>query len=628
MSDANPHVARIEADLKARKTWADRDAMILKKRLGERSKKRQKPYPNAPNFVVRLIDDLVREKTDTEQNMSENAPLYAYVVPLSADITEPVRTTIERAFDTYLRHMLRIAPIREEALDCKNARGFAILKTIRRQHEDFGEIPTLEVCDMRNIVCPSDTKRLADAERIAEFIPLSPEAFLDRARENGWNMTIAREVAESGGDRAKSENEDTLETTKTLVGITTDDSEKKTIWIVEQWCIAGEWEVALDETKRVKKNDRCCVIWGLNKPEQILKIYPWREADTVIPWTPQEQQVEMISAQTEGREPKMYKGVEPGRQRAWPYLATRYENRSQYLYDSRGIGQLCMDEQIAATATLNAKMVMLEYFQQPLFTGAGARNSANVTFEPGSFVPEGTAAVQMPQIPQQFDFDLEMYRRNSARRVGSLSQYEFSGELSRSKKVQKTATEVREQTMHGGMVSAASVDRFNEPWAEVYQALWKDLKRMNKPLPIISRTGAFGQGFNTDFYKLPILLVPASSAKTLNPDLQFNRATAALNTLISTLQYGVNADIQKAISDVMADWDPVAASRWIVPPNQQGPRGEVPIYTQLKQLLQHAQVTDQTLQQIGEAVKTVAKASIGAAPRPGQRALEVVKGGA
>jgi len=215
--------------------------------------------------------------------------------------------------------------------------------------------------------------------------------------------------------------------------------------------------------------------------------------------------------------------------------------------------------------------------------------------------------VQMPQLPTSFDFTINEHKRAAARRVGAVGATEFSGELTETRKVQKTATEVETDAARGGMISSADVDRFNQPFAELYQQLFEVLKRERVALPMIANDKFKGMT-STDIYDWPVLIVPASSSKTLDPDHQFRRATAAWSFAVDNfLKLGVTLDPQAAAEDILAFWDPFVAERWIKSPTEGEPGGLPPVYKILEEMMRALGKTDAEIDQILEAVENTAK---------------------
>lgn len=594
------------SDMKNIAKWAERDEKICKLRLSERPAKRRKPYPGAPNGVVPIVDDTVRGVVDQELTMLANAHYFAHFIPL-ADIPTNDLAQAQMGFDTYLRYIVNAMPKIEEGLDNKAARGFSIIKIIRAKHPRYGEIPDLETRDIRRVIVPSGTKDIRQAERVTDMLdPMHVRDFQAMAKEHEeWKKPVAQKIAATATTTDELDSDayikSTLGVTAQLLGLEAGGEGNEMVQLWEQYLWATDWIADQDESGAVKPGDKCKIIYCPKEPDQLLSVVPWREKDDFAPFSPEEALIEQVNALQENREPEQGKFVN-GKDRVWPYIQCRNENRTTLFYDCRGIGHTCRDDQLFATAQLNGKMVMMDYYQLPLFMGSGGRSSTNVSFTPGSFLPEGVSPAQMPQIPQQFDFDIEKHKRDAARRAGAVGQYEFSGDLSNKKRVQKTAREVQEESARGSMVSSASVDRFNNPWSEVFMQLWEDLGRLGKQLPLISQRRFKGM-MDVNVYNWPLMIVPGSSAKTLNPDLQFNRDIQAWEFARTSLaSMGVVLDPEAAGADILAHWDPFKAQRWIIGKNDAAAQ---PVYAQLQQLTQAVQGLLESTKTIEAGVRAV-----------------------
>jgi len=555
--EKNPHTETILEDVTNRTKWAAIDEEIIKRRLGQRKKKKTKPYDGAPNSLVPIVDDITREKTDQEITMTCNAPIFAHVIPLQKDMAEKDRATAEMAFDAFLRYTVGIRPKLEEAMDTKNVRGFGLFKIFRSEDARFGLMPDCDSIDPRDLIVPYFTKDLKDAIRITHVLRLNEKEMKDREDQKGWKNVdaVIQKALKDGDESDKSNEKNQLQAVASIVGLTTSGEKSKICVVWEHWHYATDEDVEWDKLKEVKKGEKCCTVFSPDADNLILSIYPWREED-----------IDNVQ----------------GKERPWPFIQARYENRSRYYYETRGIGHICMDDQICATAEQNAKLTLMDYYQQPLLTGVGAKASTNVNFEPGSVLPEGLDFVAPPTIPNQFDFDVEMFRRTAARRGGAASQYEFSREMGSTGKIQKTATEVKEESLRSNILSSASVDRFNDPCQELYQQLWDDLARMKKELPLIINKAFKGTADPATIYKFPVMIIPSTSAKMLNPDTQFNQSTAAFNFLM-TYKEIVPINVKDALMDIISHWDPVLASRWLGDDNDEKP---APIYQVMENMQQ------------------------------------------
>jgi hypothetical protein len=459
------------------------------------------------------------------------------------------------------------------------------------------------------VVVPTGTKAIGEARRITDIYRFDPDEFEEIAKARGWsNVTAVKEAAtEADYDGGGAEDlTDAHGETATLIGLEKTGKGTETVLVYEHWHYATAWDVENDPAGadgEVVEGERCCIVFSPAAPDKILDLYPWKEKDELIELSPEEQQAELMAAIGENREPEQFRLVR-GEERAWPFVQSRYENRSRFFYDTRGLGHLCMDNQIGATALSRAKMTMMDYYMAPMFTG-DAKPSTNITHEPGSFLPGDVKYVQPPQVPQQLDFDIQGHRRTAGRRAHAGASTEFSENMAVSRKVQKTAREVEEESTRGAVLSSADVDRFNFPWGELYMQLWDDLRRIGKPLPMIANGKYLGEA-GPQIFQRKILWVPASSAKTLNPDQQFARARVAWQFAQGFIQLGVTLDPQAALMDTLQHWDPQAAARWL-PDTEKGP---MPVYKILQQLAQKMQELGGKMEGMEDLLKKTAKLAI------------------
>lgn len=559
-------------DLEARSEWNRRDDEILRRRLGKRPLQKTRPYLGAPNFVEMIVDDAVREKTDQEVSMLFNAPRVACVAAL-ATLPGDMRQRIEAAFDSYVRYVIRARRKIEQAMDTKNARGFAFIKNVRTYNELLdADVPDIEVVDNKDIVIPADTTDIRHAERICHIIRLTEREFLERAEARGWrNAQDVLDKAKTEQRSGESEN-DSFDTTKDLIGLTT-SAHAKYVIVWELYHYATEEDVAEAERHgfdpEIQAGRRCVTTFCADAPELPLAKMAWKEADTDEPLPPEVQQAEIAMAQAEQRPPILTQPVS-GKDRKWPVSAPRFEERSAYLMDSRGGGHLCMDDQIAATQLRNMQATMAEFYLTPLFKRTvGHSNSANVSFEPGSVLPEGVEPAVMPQISPQFQFDINDRRATAARRLGASGQYNYSEAVGSRRKIEKTATEVDTEQMRAASMSSTSVDRFNEPLADCFQMIWEDIVRMRLNFPIIEPNRA-PVPFESAGLKGKILLVPAGSAKTLNPEVQLQKSMMLVQFL-SAFAPHVPMDLKAQLQSVLANYDPRLTDGWLLNDQQMAP---------------------------------------------------------
>lgn len=593
--DGSAHALRdtVLEDLRGRSTWAEKQTKITQRRLGSRPKQKTYPYKGAPNFVVPIIDDAVREKTDQEVSMLWNAPRIAHAVPLGSPIPPAARSQVELFFDSYVRYVIRARRKIAQAMDQKNCHGFAVMKQTRKYNELLKDtVPDLEVLNHFDVVVPVDTKDLKNAERITEVLRLSRREFLRRGSERGWIGTQEAWEKARRTNRAETEHEDDyFDKVKDLIGLAT--SPKDDDYIVVWVCYHYAQEGNVDPERGIEEGDKMVSIFAPDAPEYVLSTYPWRDEDIVT-----------LDAQTGTAI------IQRGKERSWPFVQCVYEDRSPYYYDQRGGGELCMDDQLEATASKNAKYVLMDYYQNPIIRGM-SRNQGNIRFAPGTGVESGVDWLPPPPIPPNFDFSVNDAKANAAKRLGAGAMYNYTQDMG-SRKLQKTASEVQLEASRTAGLSSAAVDLFNEPLAELFQLLWEDLARMGLQFPLMNDIG-MGASMDPALYNLSVAMVPASSSKTLNPELLLQRQMAFVEFLASKAQMGVPVDMTKCCRDVASQFDPRLTRDWIIDPQQQGPQGQPPIYDMLAQINQNLQMLAKGGQDLTTRIENVEKLAVSTA---------------
>jgi len=590
MQSSCPYLADTDADLQARQEWNRKDDGILGRRLGKRPKKRNKPYKGAPNTVDPIINDLATDKTDQEISMILNAPVVAIFIPLG-DVPASYTTMAQKGFNTYLRHMCGYRQKKEVAVDTKNARGFAITKQITENTDEWGVIPSFDTVDPKDLIVPPRTTDIRRAERVTHVMRLSLREFKDKPKTGGWNRKAVAAVAKKlvhkdseGTERVATsdhDDENTFTVTKALIGLNTSDVDNDKIVVWEICHYATQWDVE-KSNGIVGLGDKCVSTVCPDCPEELLHIVAWREDSTFENLAGAELEAEMRSAQFDSREPDVVREVR-GRDKPWPYIQHRYENRSLLWYDSRGIGHTCMDNQIIATAIQNGKLIQLDYASMPVFEGTGTPNEQNVTVKPGTVLPEGLKPVTMKPVTAELAFENDYQRRLASQRTAS-GAGTYSAEVSSSRKLEKTATEVKSENAKGDTVSSASVDRFNDADRQLFPMLWNELRRMGTELPMIGAGLKFEGMMPADIYKHRFLIVPAASEKTLNPDMQFikDREIIEMNAEHAEV---TGADIGAGLRRVTEKVDTNLAHTLYPDPNS----GELPIAPVLMRLQQQVE---------------------------------------
>jgi hypothetical protein len=199
-------------------------------------------------------------------------------------------------------------------------------------------------------------------------------------------------------------------------------------------------------------------------------------------------------------------------------------------------------------------------------------------------------------ILDQLNFMLDQIKRVASTRAG-VAGGNFSGQVNESRKLQKTATEVQTESNTQGVVSSASVDRFNDPDRELFRQLWAEMGRMKTRLPIVDN-GQFVGFIDEAIYELEFLIIPAASQKTLNPDAQFQKASVILGSVVETAPV-TGADLAAGYKYIIGQADPILGAALFPDPES----GETPITTTLNALTQQIEQLTAADEQIAADVE-------------------------
>ncbi len=593
----------VKDTIKDRQKWVKNDEIIIKKRMSDRPKNKKYPYRGAPNFVEPIIDDNVNEKTDQEMSMLFNVPHLCHAVPLVMGVDNKKRAAIEQAFDSYVRHIVRLRPIMEQAMDCKNSRGFSIIKNIREYNSILRQkVPSIEVPDNRDIVVPVDLKSrdFPESPFVCHIHRYSKSEFLDEAKTRGWNnVNEVMKVALTTYRNGSGQNDDGDEfdvVGENIYGVTTSRGYDGIV-VYELYHYATEDDL----NEEVKKGDRVLTWVCPDCPSLVLDSYPWREADTVTI-----EPILNVMGRQIGQAPKIVQGAE----RPWPYTQLRAETLNDFFYSSRGAGHKLMDDQIYATSLKNSKAVMLDYFGKPMLESTGDKptNSSNITFEPGSVIPNGYKLSQPRELPQSLSFELNQTRALAARRVGSAGQYNYSIDQSASRKLEKTATEIMGEQQRTNMVSSSSVDRVNSPMSNVFQLLWDDLRRVKIQFPVVS-TSAPTALIDPSLYDVPVMMIPAASSKTLNPEYLLQKSMGLVNWLVGIAGDKLPLNMEDMVNTVLSNYDSNLTAGWVASgATRTSIDGRMDQLMQMmQQLAQAGQAADARMTNIEKALSVILK---------------------
>lgn len=154
------------------------------------------------------------------------------------------------------------------------------------------------------------------------------------------------------------------------------------------------------------------------------------------------------------------------------------EIKDKGVYASRGIPERIAPLEVYATRLWNEKADAMTFLNRPLFTHDGqAMNLQNVKLTPGQIVPNNLRAVQMGQVP--FDFDQEL---NSTRMIAEyqVGMPDFGTGQQLNTRERKTATEVSAITNLMSQSTDLRAWIFRRSLAKLYRQAWKLLSHFAK----------------------------------------------------------------------------------------------------------------------------------------------------
>lgn len=592
----------IKQDITDRRTWRDRQRHATQLRLREIKRKRE-PYAGSPNFREPLIDDNVTQITSAEMSILWASRVLAAFVPIDT-ASAPYKPLLESGFDNMLRRTLSIRSKLECLLDGKNERGVNIAKMVMCDR-DGSVYPDVDVVNTLDLIVPTCTQRLADADRLCHIIRYTEREFVQEAAKRGWDMpavdTIRKTLKQTS--QVLGTDEDEYGTTKSKV--TTSTGTQELGCSIEQVVV---WEVyhyqedqGQDGTPTFAK---MVSVFCPDKPELTLAEYPWKWEDEIIPG---QDQIGNMTIE-----------VKPGKDRPWPFVQFRYENRKLTYYDSRGVADKLEDDQNEISANRNAKAILMDYTCKPFLQGTTTPGSV-VTFKwrPGEVLPPGMSLVPPTPPPGIFDYNIDRSLAVASRRVGA-PQGSLSSVTNRQKDV-KTATEVNQASRQSMSLSSDAIERFAEPLSELFTMMWEYLQRHPAELTSVLSGQDTAQAVPPEAFKGRFFVLCAVSAKMAHPDLLISaieQAAGFLRSVPQCLQYIRGDALAKVIFDLI---DHRITPMVVVDPQA----GTAPIEQQVAMIGQQVAAQGQYLTSIaqhdanGDGQEDSAAQPAAAAPTPG-----------
>ena len=578
-------VADITSDLSDRQDWETEQQRWRRERLNEDQRKRL-PYPNAPDLREPLIDDQIDAVKAQQMATLFGSRTLATFIPLDPAALQHHRKA-EEAFDNILRFSSTFRAQIEQAFDYCAERGFALLKLCVEDREDGGSYPSVEAWDPLDVVVPTATKRLADADRVCFILRYTEREFRAVGTKARWQNVEEVLAKVKDGNHGKSGSSSDKGVMRSSMGTKTLPSNQQQVEV---------WEIYHWMSPTAGANPRKYrLITCPDAPDLAISHQAWE-------WPAVSQDVQTADPMS-GMPMMQTVDVTPAMPRRWPVAYLPFENRGggRY-YDTRGIAKKISDMQKEATAYRNGKAVVMYYACKPFVSGPRGI-MASFKWQPGEQLPADAKLVPPMGVDPIFDYSTDMTRQAAARRVGA----PFGALSSTSnKRDTKTATEVSVTADLFTMQSSVSVERFGDSLAELFAIMWDHLVHNPDGIRTVSEAG---------YAEVPREILQAKyqircgvTGKMANPDLMFRFLTALQQPLAlfpQVAQFVKGAEMANFLFDLV---DPKLTDRLIVKTDEAGPAGQAPIEQQVMQL---AQVVAQMRQYLTSLAQSDAGADAG-----------------
>lgn len=419
----------VESDLKDRKTWFKRAEANRVERY--RRKNTEKPiYPGAPNIADPVIADMIRDLKQSILTTLWQAPRLAQFIGLDK-IGVANAETAEAAFDFHLRIIPRTRARIAQCVDDELTYGHGIAKLIERAGRGGMTVPDFVPVSPLAVVVPTCTGELGEAERVCHMMRYTVSKFRKASKAGEWNAAAVaaaltasqeRKSAPFGVDRGNV-------LARYREGALSDSGSGVDVWEIFYETDLGR---------------RVCLLCP-DCPDVPLIDKPWIYVTIV------------------GEE-------DTAPERAWPFVQFKNEDVTGF-YNSSGVPEILEDDQKEASCYRNVRAVALDFCGKPFLKGQ--KGSQPFRFRAGENV--GNQEVVFFKSPGTEQIYQQEYARNLAmKRVGSAQGFVASvtgGDQ------RKTATEIDALMSTVNGMSVDAVERFAEPWAEMFAMMWHCMSR-------------------------------------------------------------------------------------------------------------------------------------------------------
>ena len=484
--------------LRDRTTWEMRQETWYKMRhTGLR--RISPPYPGAADLHFPLIDALIERMKPFYYGQLFATDQFATFVSLK---TQPADTTSEVAswFDYRLKQKSNFQRKILTTIDAMLMAGRAPIKV----YWDFelGQLCFAAIAPSYFIL-PADTEELEEAPWLVHVLLMSVDQYKAnpnfRQDEDFVNRIRGNTVAETGLYGLGQQ----YDTIKRREGITFTKTNRQIVL----------WEIYS------KENDRVC--FETYSPQSL------EEADYVRPkqWLPYEHD-------------------------CYPFISLRSEIKDEGWYSPRGIPEIVAAFEDSLCRQWNFKHDYMDFVNKPLFKNTqGISNPQNVSFLPGSSLPQGLEPAVMPAPPISFDQELQMTRALAEYRV-SIPDLGATQHLSGrpGSRGDVTATQVQAIIGQSGLSDDMRSRVFRLDMADLYRMCWELYKQYDAKSLTFVLFDTVGQ-VPPDALQGEYEIQPNGAADSWNKPAAMQKAVARLQ-LLGNSPYWKRNELEKNLVEI------------------------------------------------------------------------------
>jgi hypothetical protein len=381
------------------------------------------PWPGAANLHLPLSDTIIGKFKPFYDNQVYGFDLIADFTPLD-DKIQDASTMAAYWFNDKMRRKTNLKKQILVNVDKMLQNGVSFLKIKwceKKQQIEFDAIETMD------LILPSHTTCLQDADRVAHVIRMSETAY---RRNKLYNQDDSFIQSIKGG---------------------LDDSDK----------------VRLEEAKLKRQgftytaNKDQIIIWETFQKEEYTDENGNKKEGWIVDTYSPQNLAEAV------RDPFIL----PYNHGQIPIVENLCEVKDQAIYSSRGIPESVAMEEAYGTKLMNEKADAMTLMNRPMFTAPGSIvNVENFQFGPGTIAPFELKPMIMPEPPISFDTEINNVRQMAEQRAGTP---DFGISYSNKPMTeQKTATEVKEISGLNQINVGLKSSMFRDFLTQVYEQCW------------------------------------------------------------------------------------------------------------------------------------------------------------